>query len=400
LGLNRVLASLNQIGLVLSVAVVVAMVMRRLRLPYTVGLVIAGIVLATTPLTLQLQLSKELIFSVFLPPLVFEAAICIDWHELRKDLVAVTTLATAGVLIAATITAAGMHWVLDWPWSSAIVFGMLISATDPVSVIATFKEAKVHGRLRLLVESESLLNDGTAAIGFLIAVQIAMGAQSDTPIAWALLQTIGGGIICGLTVGFVFMIFAGRTDDHLVELTLTTLTAYASFLIAEHLHCSGVLATLCAGLVTGNYGRIASLSDAGRATLDSYWEYIAFVVNSFIFLLIGAREAQQHFSGMWMVIGVATSLVLLGRAFSIYPLCAIFTKSKLKIDMAHQHILFWGGLRGALALALALGLPESMPYHDEIVTTAFAVVAFSVFIQGLTMTPLLRKLGQLGNPHS
>ncbi|MES1191143.1 MAG: sodium:proton antiporter [Steroidobacter sp.] len=386
---------MTQLGLLLFVSALVAMLMRRLHLPYTVGLVAAGMVLVLMQVRVQMQLSKDLIFSVFLPPLVFEAALCIRWSQLKSDLVIVSTLATAGVAIAAVIVAAGMHWLLEWPWGSAAVFGILISATDPVSVIATFKEAGLHGRLRLLVEAESLLNDGTAAVAFVIALQMATQSMAHTNMALALLLTVGGGIVCGLAVGAGFMLLAGRTNDHLVEITLTTLSAYTSFLLAEHFHFSGVLATLCAGLLTGNYGRMASLSSAARDAVDSFWEYIAFVANSLVFLLIGVHETQQHFLTMWSAILLTIMLVLISRAAAIYPLCAVFNRSRMHVDIHHQHVLFWGGLRGALALALVLGLPPDMPRREDIVTIAFAVVAFSVFVQGLTMSPLLRRLGQL-----
>jgi len=387
---------LTDLGLLLLVAAVVAMLTRRFRMPYTVGLVLAGIGLHSVPFHLNLQLSKELIFSVFLPPLVFEAALYIRWNELKKDLPVVGLLATAGVTLAAAVTAVGMHYAFNWQWESAIVFGVLISATDPVSVIATFKEAGVHGRLRLLVESESLLNDGTAAVLFVVALGLAMGGDSGAfEIGKALLLTIGGGIVCGVGVGFALMWLAGRTTDHLVEITFTTLAAYGSFLLAERYDFSGVLAALSAGLVVGNYGALGSISAEGRGAVESFWEYVAFAVNSLIFILIGGREAQQHFYDLWLPILVAIALVTLGRAAAIYPACAIFSRSRLKVDFRHQHILFWGGLRGALALALALGLPDKLPHHDELVTVAFAVVAFSIFAQGLTVTPLLRKLGQL-----
>jgi CPA1 family monovalent cation:H+ antiporter len=389
-------SSLWQLGVLLLIAALVAMLTRRLRIPYTVGLVIAGTGLYFLPMRLDLQLSKDLVFSFFLPPLVFEAALYIRWRELRRDLPVVGLLATVGVVLAAAITAAGMHYAVDWAGGSACIFGIIIAATDPVSVIATFKEAGVQGRLRLLVESESLLNDGTAAVAFVVALNLAMGGESAiSGIGVTLLLTIGGGIVVGAVTGFALMFLAGRTSDHLVEITFTTLAAYGSFLLAEHFHCSGVLAALTAGLVTGNYGALSSLSDAGRDAVESFWEYVAFIVNSFVFLLIGSREAQQHFGNVWLAILAAISLVILGRAVAVYSGCAVFAASRLRVALPHQHVLFWGGLRGALALALALGLPETLPHRDDIVTVAFAVVAFSVFAQGLTMAPLLRKLGQL-----
>jgi CPA1 family monovalent cation:H+ antiporter len=389
-------SDLTQLGFLLFLSALVAMLSRRLHLPYTVGLVLAGMALYLVRIHLKWHLSRDLIFSVFLPPLVFEAALFINWQQFKKDLPVIALLATVGVVLAATVTAVGMHYTLDWDWGSAVLFGVLIAATDPVSVIATFKEAGVQGRLRLLIEAESLLNDGTAAIAFVAVLAIlAGGHQNSMQIAGTLLLTIMGGATVGALVGFCLMFLAGRTPDYLVEITFTMLAAYGSFFAAEHFHFSGVIATLAAGLVVGNYKSSGSITQAGRHALGPFWEFAAFIANSLIFLLIGAQEAEQRFTGIWLPLLVAVVLVTLGRAVSIYPLCALFARSRLKVKLKHQHILFWGGLRGALALALALALPGEMPNHDTIITVTFAVVAFSVFVQGLTITPLLRKLGQI-----
>jgi CPA1 family monovalent cation:H+ antiporter len=389
-------SDLSQLGLLLFVSAMVAMLTRRVHLPYTVGLVLAGMVLYFSHVYIKWHLSKDLIFSVFLPPLVFEAALFIHWREFKKQLPVVTLLATVGVGLAAAITALGMHYVLAWDWGSAIVFGVLIAATDPVSVIAAFKEAKAHGRLRMLIEAESLLNDGTAAVAFVTVISVLQGGHETVlAISSALLVAIVGGALIGGTIAYGFMLLAGRTPDYLVEITFTTLVAYGSFFVAERYHCSGVIAALTAGLVVGNFRTSGSISVAGRHALGPFWEYLAFVANSLIFLLIGAQEAQQHFEGLWVPVLVAILLVTLGRAVAIYPLCALFARSRLKVDLRHQHVLFWGGLRGALALALALSLPGDLPQHDAIVVVTFAVVAFSVFAQGLTIMPLLRRLGQI-----
>jgi CPA1 family monovalent cation:H+ antiporter len=392
----RVASDLSQLGFLLFVSALVAMLTRRLRLPYTVGLVLAGMVLYVSHVYIKWHLSKELIFSVFLPPLVFEAALFIHWRDFKKQLPVVALLATVGVGLAAAVTALGMHYLLAWDWGGSILFGVLIAATDPVSVIATFKESKAQGRLRMLIEAESLLNDGTAAVAFVTAITVFEGGHETLlSISGALLVAIVGGILIGGTIAYVFMMLAGRSPDYLVEITFTTLVAYGSFFVAERYHCSGVIAALTAGLVVGNFRASGSISAAGRHALGPFWEYLAFVANSLIFLLIGAQEAQQHFDSLWVPVLVAIALVTLGRAFAIYPLCALFARSRLRVDPRHQHVLFWGGLRGALALALALSLPGNLPQHDAIVTITFAVVAFSVFAQGLTITPLLRWLGQI-----
>jgi monovalent cation:H+ antiporter, CPA1 family len=389
--------SIEYIETLLLIAAIVAMMARRLRVPYTVGLVLTGIILAITPFpTDDIVITKELIFSILLPPLIYEAAIYIKWQELRRDLPVILTLAGVGVLLSAAVTAAGMHYLANWGWQSAILFGVLIAATDPVSVIATFKEAGVQGRLRLLVEAESLFNDGAAAVAFSIAAAIAMGGSITV---FSTLQTfvitVGGGVLCGALVAGGVLLLAGRTNEHLIEITLTTVAAYGSFLLAEHFHLSGVLASLVAGLLTGNVGSLGSFSDKGRDAVVSFWEFIAFAVNSLIFMFLGIGGAYQDFSDLLLPITVAVAMIFAGRALAIYPLSALFSRSTLQISLNHQHILFWGGLRGALALALALGLPPEIPNRDAITAVAFAVVACSIFVQGLTIVPLLRKLKEI-----
>lgn len=390
LGLN-----IETIEILLLIAAVVAMLARRLHVPYSIGLVFAGIALAVLPFSPNVELTKQLVFTAFLPPLIFEAAFQLNWRELRKDLPVVMTLATLGVLFSAAATATGMHYLAHWGWISASVFGVLIAATDPVAVIAMFKDSKVHGRIRLLVEAESLFNDATAAVAFTIVLVFASGQTMGTGGAIkSLLIVIVGSLLCGALVAGIVLLLAGRTDDHLVEITFTTVAAFGSFLVAEHFHLSGVLATLTTGLIIGNVGH-TSLSDRSREAVEEFWDYAAFVANSLIFLLIGIRIAHRdYFFVLWPVL-IAIVVVIAGRALAIYPLSLLFMRSSLRITARHQHILFWGGLRGALALALALGLPIDMPAREEIITAAFAVVAFSIFVQGLTMTPLMRRLGEL-----
>lgn len=393
--------ALNDIGWLLVTAAIVAMVARRARVPYAVGLVIAGAALAAAGLAPQLRLSRELVYLVFLPPLVFEAALYLDWRELRRDLVVIGVLATVGVLIAATITAAGMHYLAGWPLATAACFGALIAATDPVSVIATFKEAGVRGRLRMLVEAESLFNDATAAILFGVALAFAAGTM-DGPVSIgaSLVMSIGGGIAAGALIAWIAVLFTRHTDDHLIEVTITTVAAYASFLLAERFHGSGVLASLTAGLIMGNVAMRGAVSENGRAAVTAFWDYAAFLVNSFVFLLIGVQITREHIASLALEAGIAIALVLVARAATIYPLSALFARTPLRVSAPHQHMLFWGGLRGALALALALGLPESLPQRDHVVTITFAVAAFSIIVQGTTTPMLLRRLGEIGSAGS
>jgi CPA1 family monovalent cation:H+ antiporter len=387
----------------LGVAILVAIVARRVRLPYTVGLVVTGIGLAVTGLETGAMLTHDFIFEVILPPLLFEAALSIRWRELRRDMLPVVVLSTLGVVISAVVVAAGMVKFLAWPAAPAVVFGVLIAATDPIAVLAMFKDTGIKGRLRLLVESESLFNDGVAAVLFALVLAWARASDSsqlDTvTVGRTLVFMTGGGILVGIACGGAAIALAGRTSDHLVEATLTAVAAYGSFLLAENLQFSGVLATVAAGLLMGNLGVLREdenrniISPDGRAFVIALWEFAAFIANSLIFLLIGLRVAAMPLTGVGArALLLAIGLVLAGRAVTVYPVCLLFRFSTWAIPMRDQHILWWGGLRGALALALALALPPSFPLYNEILITAFGVVVFAVVVQGLTMPLLLRKL--------
>jgi CPA1 family monovalent cation:H+ antiporter len=382
------------IGLLLLVASLIAMGTRRIGLPYSVGLVAAGLAIAFIPDTPELPLSRELIFNIFLPPLVFEAALQLDWRHFRRELPVTLLLSFGGVAIAAAVVAAGMHYLVGWSWIGAALFGTLIAATDPVSVIAAFKEMRAEKRLAMVVESESLLNDGVVAVAFAVLAAIAAGgAAGGATIVPEFLWTLFGGILIGGALSGVILVIAGRTRDHLVEITLTTIAAYGSFLVAEHFHASGVLASLTAGLIVGNIGWMGAISDEGRGHVLSAWEFFAFLANSFVFILIGMHEATQPVGIIDIdVAAVAILLVLAGRLAAIYPLALPFRPTSLRLPLPYQHVLFWGGLKGALALALALALPLAVPERLEIIVTAFVVVAFSIFVQGLTMPWLIRRL--------
>jgi len=292
------------------------------------------------------------------------------------------------------VAAAGMHYWAGWSPIGAGLFGVLIAATDPVSVIAAFKQLHVEPRLHLLVEAESLLNDGVAAVAFAVLSAVAVGASpSAANIAPAFLWTLGGGIVIGVAVSAAILLIVGRTDDPLVEITLTTIAAYASFLIAERFYASGIISALAAGLMTGSIGPARVFSTHGRDRVRWAWEFFAFLANSIVFILIGMNVASQPIHRLGSAAAVAAILlVLAGRALSIYPLSALFIASRWRLRPAFQHTLFWGGLRGALALALALAVPVQVPERNAIILTAFVVVAFSILVQGLTMPWLINRL--------
>ena len=385
----------------LGVAMVVAILARRLRLPYTVGLVLTGLALALARIDVGVTLTHDVIFDVILPPLLFEAAISIPWSELRRDLPFVLALATLGVALCAAVVAAGLTALLGWPAGPALAFGALIAATDPIAVIALLRETGVKGRLRLVIESESLINDGVAALLFtLVVASLGAAASAPTPLG-VLGQTLligGGGVVVGLLAAGIAILLSGRTRDHLVETALTAVAAYGSFLTAERLGASGVLATVSAGLLMGNLGVLAdeadrfALTSLGRAFVVAFWEFAAFVANSLVFLLIGLALGATPTRAFGALV-VVVALALAGRAATVYPVAFLFARSRWAVSWPERHFLWWGGLRGALALALALSLPPATPRRDDILVAAFGVVAFSVLVQGLTAKFALRRLG-------
>ncbi|MGH9713108.1 MAG: Na+/H+ antiporter [Candidatus Acidiferrales bacterium] len=384
-------------------AAAIAILAGRLRIPYTVALVLGGLILGSVNLPLITTLNRgerpdwltpQVILIFFLPALLFEGSLKIQIRQLRENLAPILLFANLGVFIATLFTGVTLHWAVQLPLLVALLFGAIISATDPISVLAIFKDLAVPKRLGVIIEGESLLNDGTAVVLFeILLAGIITGDMNVTAGVEHFVVSVLGGAALGFIVGYLMSKATARIDDPQIEIMLTTIVAYGSYLLGSSLHVSGVIATVTAGLVVGNLATEAGMSARTRVALWSFWEYVSFVFNSLIFLLIGLEVRVHDLLFAWKPILLAVAAVLLGRVISIYSLAPVSSLFSEKISARWQHILVWGGLHGSLSLALALSLPVSFPHRQLLLSLTFGVVAFSIVGQGLTIKPLLGLFG-------
>ncbi len=376
----------------LLIVSLVAIAVRRLRLPYLVALVIAGLLL-TLQSPIKAELTPELILALFVPPLVFEAAFRINFAELLRNLTSILTFAVPGVILSTFIIAGILALGGQLSLQVALVFGALIAATDPLAVVAVFRKLGVPGRLSVLVEGESLFNDGTAIVIFNLMLAVALTSKFDSVGSLMdFIQVSVGGIIVGLVLGWMISRLIARIDDYLIETTLTTVLAFGSYLLAEQFHFSGVLAVVAAGLINGNMGP-RGMSPTTRIVLSNFWEYVAFLVNSIVFLLIGMQVNLPKLLSTWQPVLWAILAVLIARAIVVYGLGWIVNRLVEPVPLTWQHVISWSGLRGAISLALVLSLPTALGNQREILQVmALGVVLFSLLLQGTSMGLIVRRL--------
>lgn len=407
------------IVLLLAIGAAVALLVKRIKLPYTVALVLAGLALAFLPGGLiELDINADLILFILVPPLLFEATLHLPWRKLKADLIPVLIFAIGGTLLGTFATAFAITRIVDIPWLAAVAFGALISATDPVAVIAFFKSLGVDKRLGVLVEGESLFNDAVAIVAFTLAVKAAEPGASFS-LSGAIVDFLVkgfGGLAVGIVIGWVVAeLVLANVDDPLIETTTTLAAAYGAFVVAEDFgrifgfdagfHLSGILAVVAAGLVIGERG-LRNTSPHTRVSLDHFWEMLVFLVNSLVFLFIGIKIADidlgdLEFDRVVIAAAAAILVVLAIRFVIVYGFSAVLAAllPQRRIPIPFRHVAYWGGLRGAISLALALILAERSfeprTYNTVLIMT-FAVVLFTLLIQGTTMTPLIRRLGLAG----
>lgn len=379
--------------ILLLVATAVALMTRRLRLPYVTGLVIAGLAITKDWLPGGIGIDPALILNLFLPILIFESALNTDISRLRSTLKPIALLAGPGLIIAAGITAFLLKITLDLNLNTALFAGAILAITDTVSVIAAFKEVAVPSRLSSIVEGESLFNDGVALVILSVVSEVYFqGSFSFLSAFQELFLAIVGGTVVGLGLGYLCLGLFKELDDPLSSLLLTVAVSLGTFQVAQVLGVSGAVAVVIAGLVLGNIGLAREVSPSTKVTLLSFWEYAGFGVNTFIFLLIGIEVDVRVLIQTLPLVILAILIYQVGRALSVYPLLALLRFFDRAIPLKWQHVLFLGNVKGSLSMALALSLPLDLPQREQIVTLVFGTVLVSLVAQGLSLPWLVRRL--------
>ncbi|HZU16033.1 MAG TPA: sodium:proton antiporter [Candidatus Dormibacteraeota bacterium] len=380
----------------LLAAALLATLARGLPVPYLTLLAVLGAVASPLLAGHVPPLDGSLILFVVLPGLLFEAAFNLDWRHLRDNLLAVVLLATVGVAVTMAVVGALGHAALGLPLEAAVLFGAAVAATDPVAVVATFRRLRVPSRLANLVEAESLLNDGTGVVAFSIALSgLGLAAGTAPTVGSVLVDFVRlafGGVALGLTLGFVLSRLIGYVDDPQVEMTLTMALAYGGYLLGEFLQVSGILCVVAAGIVVGNYGRPRGMSERTQQHVSVLWTYVAFLLNSAVFLLIGAEVPWSILLANLGVVAAGTLLVLIARAATVYTLLGLLHPLGRPIGWRWQHLLVWGGLRGTVAVALLLSLPTDDGVLVQVRAMVYGVVLTSILLQGATIGVVTRAL--------
>ncbi|MBV5261767.1 sodium:proton antiporter [Synechococcus moorigangaii CMS01] len=394
---NGFMGLVNALILLLLVATVVALVTRWLRIPYVIGLVLAGLLIPKQILSDAVGLNPDVILNLFLPILIFEAAINTDISRLRSTIKPIAVLAGPGVLLAATITAFLLKVSLDLAWLTACAVGVILTITDTVSVIAAFRTVPVPGRLATIVEGESLFNDGIALVLLNIVTMIHLQGSFSVGegVEQILIAFVGGGAL-GLGLGYLCIGLFRQLDDPLSNILLTVAVSLGTFQIGQLLGVSSAIAVLIAGLLIGNVA-LRESSGSVTITLLNFWEYAGFGVNTFIFLFVGIEVEPQVLIQTIPAALLAVVAYQIGRICSIYPLLSVLKFFDRPLPIRWQHVLILGNVKGSLSMALALGLPFSLPGRSQVVTLVFSTVLVSLIGQGLSLPWLVKKL-QLAKP--
>jgi len=388
-----------------AAASIVAVLSRRLVVvPYSVALVLLGVAVAVLRPPVELHIEPQLILAVLLPALVFEGAYRTDVRLLIPSLPAVLLLALPGVLVTALLVAAVLAVVIGLDFRLSFLVGTMVAATDPAAILAVMAQSRATRRLTTLVEAESLFNDGTGVVIFSIAVGALVAPIGPAGVAWELVAAFVVSTVIGIAIGFAASLVLNGLDDHLVEVAISLVAAYGSYLLAAQAGFSGLIATVACGLVFSGYGRRFGMSAETRQAIDIVWEFIAFLATTLVFLLIGLAIVVSQLLAA-AVASVAVLLALLvSRAVIVYGLLGgsawlLHRLGRLRTPMPRSwlHVIAWSGLRGAVSVALALSLPQGLPHREQLQGIVFGATLLTLVIQGPTARPLISRLRLTGD---
>lgn len=377
----------------LVAASVIGVVSYKIGVPYAVSLVIAGLIAGFVAPEWLPTVDPEVVLFVFLPPLLFDAAFRIDEQVLKRLVRPVLFLAIIGTLVTGLFVGAVLNMAIGLPLAVALLVGAIVASTDPVAVVAIVQKLGLPHQLAIVLEGESLINDGVAMVLYtLFTGMVLTGGLEGTNPVLLFAQEVGVGVGVGVVLAFAAARLTARVSDHLVEMLITVALAYGSYLLADAFHGSGPLAAVTAGVIHGSYGRRFGMSQETSDTLDDLWEFLGFIANAMLFLMVGYTAkifdiAQDRWPALVAVVAVLLARVIVVQlgGFASRAVGAPVPQNELGLFM-------WSGLRGALTVALALGVPDTVPERTLIVDMAFAVVLFTLIVQGLTLPWVVRKL--------
>jgi len=348
---------------------------------------------------------RDLLMNFMLSFLLFAGAVHIDAHKLKKEAWPVLLLSTFGIL-ASTMLVGSMTWELfrlfhfAVPFIYCLLFGALISPTDPIAVLAILKAAKIPSSLEIKISGESLFNDGVAVVVFVTLIEAARSGTSSIDllvVGKLFLQEAVGGLLFGILLGYAGYFAMRSIDDYKVESLITLAIVAGGYFVAGHLHVSGPLAMVVAGIITGNKTKREALSDTTRDYLAKFWELIDEILNAVLFMLIGLEMLVIKINGMLLIIGVIGIFIALFARWVSVLLPVIALRFRIQFEKNAVAILTWVGLRGGLSVALALSLDPSM-YRDDFVVITYVIVVFSILVQGLTIGRFTRRLIRVPAP--